>query len=53
MLSGRDPKPVLQPQFIPYYVIAIGLVHTEIAARRAAPPGKPGDDFMFAMVFVP
>ena len=31
---------VLQPQFIPYYVIAIGLV-TEIARRP--PAGKPAE----------
>ena len=31
---------VLQPKFIPYYVIAIGLV-TEIARRRTA--GKPAE----------
>lgn len=31
----------LQPQYIPYYVIAIGLI-TELARRRTA--GKPADD---------
>ena len=34
---------VLQPKFVPYYVLAIGLV-TELARRRTAGTGSQGAD---------